>query len=279
MLDLLERLRKEWHVIKGAPFSFMIVCVVVITAGYGCIRWYYSDKLKDATTRADQWRSDVDYWKDQAGRKPGCPAPEVKKEPNPENPTPEKSTPSVKRIPNTAQPKPPSISQSNNSGGINVLQGSNGQNSPIVNSPITVGTLPKHIQPNDALTLTDYLLKAKNSAVGVKIVVAADQFSRSSPFVDEFYNVFHDAQWPMKDNGVNGVMTLAAPAAKRFQGAMVTIKGEPLKPGESVNISAPDPLYYVASVLQSLNVDRSLNRDPKAEEGLIIIQFQGGFPN
>jgi hypothetical protein len=73
MVALLERLRKEWHVIKATPFSFAIVCLIAISACFGGIRWYYTDKIKDANARTDQWKGDVDYWKDRAGQKPECP--------------------------------------------------------------------------------------------------------------------------------------------------------------------------------------------------------------
>jgi hypothetical protein len=60
--------------------------------------------------------------------------------------------------PSTTQPG--SISQSN-SGGINVQQGTTGNNSPIINSPITVGDVPKSISPQDMSALTSYFLNAK----------------------------------------------------------------------------------------------------------------------
>jgi hypothetical protein len=59
--------------IKAAPFSFVMVCVVAIAACLGAFRWLYTDKLKEANTRSEQWKSDVEYWKDLANRKPAPP--------------------------------------------------------------------------------------------------------------------------------------------------------------------------------------------------------------
>jgi len=196
--------------------------------------------------------------------------------------------PQIKPIPAAKPAKRPSLVESNpinvptigqsNSGGVNVQQATTGKNSPIVNSPVTIGSVPKHIAPQDELTLTDYLLKTKASAARLHIVIAADQYSRPSPFVDEFYGLFKNGQWPMRDGGVTEFMGFSAPAPKKFQGAVVVIKGEPIKPGETVNIAAPDPVFYIGTVLNTLKITRSLTRDPNAEQGLIIIQFEGGFP-
>lgn len=69
MLSLLEKLQKEWPSIRKSPWSFAIVCTVTIGASYGLIQNYYHDKLADSEKRAQQWKGDVDYWKDLAQRK------------------------------------------------------------------------------------------------------------------------------------------------------------------------------------------------------------------
>jgi len=166
-----------------------------------------------------------------------------------------------------------SITQSN-SGGINIQQGTTGSNSPIINSPITVGDAPKTIQSQDREALKKFFQNAPTKA---KIEVWADQVSGVSPLPDDFYDVLKDAKWVMVQTGVNHYMGFAAPG-RRFQGAIVTIKGDPLGPGEGVTVGPSDPLFFIGQALQALGVTRSLNRDPKMDGGLIKIDFQGGFP-
>lgn len=45
---------------------------------FGGWKWYYAEHLKGAENRANNWKSDADYWKDVANRKPAaqeCPSP------------------------------------------------------------------------------------------------------------------------------------------------------------------------------------------------------------
>jgi hypothetical protein len=70
MVALLEKLKKEWHVIRAAPWSFVIVCVVAIATINGGFRYAYREKLADSDRRASQWKNDAEYWKEVAGRKP-----------------------------------------------------------------------------------------------------------------------------------------------------------------------------------------------------------------
>jgi hypothetical protein len=71
----LEKFRKEGEVIRGAPFSFIIVCVVAIGILWGSFHHVYKGKLDDAHEQTDGWRntagrwqSDVEFWKDAASR-------------------------------------------------------------------------------------------------------------------------------------------------------------------------------------------------------------------
>jgi hypothetical protein len=120
---------------------------------------------------------------------------------------------------------------------------------------LTVGNIPKHISPEDMKTLKDYLSKAElRLTAGIELQISADQYSRSSLFVDGFYTLFHDSHWPMKDAGVAEVMTLAGPTVKKFQGAVVAIKGEPFQQGgEDTVVREPDPLYYIGNVFLVLS--------------------------
>jgi len=179
----------------------------------------------------------------------------------------------------TSPPVAPSVSQ-NNSGGINVQQATAGRNSPIINSPVTIGNVPKHVAQEDIEKLVEYLSKAKSHAAGIALRISADQYSRTSPFVDDFFNLFKNAQWPMKDAGVDEVVAFSPPTTKKFQGAVVAIKGEPVKyDGEQIVITEPDPLFYIGEVLKALKVPFTLKRDQSYEQGIISIQFEGGFPD
>ncbi len=182
-------------------------------------------------------------------------------------------------LPKAAQPQA-GIQQSN-SGGLSILQGTTGANSPIVNSPITVGNVPKHISPEDFKTLEDYLSKAElRLTPGIGLQITADQYTRSSPFVDDFYTLFHDSHWPMKDAGVGEVMGFSSPTVKKFKGAVVTIKGEPFEhDGEQTTVHEPEPLYYIGTVLKALKVPTTLKHDQNMETGLIVLQFEGGLPD
>ena len=65
------------------------------------------------------------------------------------NPSSPVASPNPQPKPKPSSPptvSPGSIVQ-NNSGGANVLQGTTGENSPIINSPVTIGRVPKTISP------------------------------------------------------------------------------------------------------------------------------------
>ena len=78
MLALLEKLKQEWHVIRAAPWSFSIVCLVVIVACWSGFHYAYQEKLADSDRRATQWKGDADYWKEIANRKPTSQEADVK---------------------------------------------------------------------------------------------------------------------------------------------------------------------------------------------------------
>lgn len=56
--------------IKAAPWSFTIVCLVTIAGCFGGFRLYYHSKLEDSETRGQHWKDDADYWKDLATHPP-----------------------------------------------------------------------------------------------------------------------------------------------------------------------------------------------------------------
>ena len=87
-----------------------------------------------------------------------------------------------------------------------------------------------------------FLQQAKSA---VTIGITADQYSGTAPFPDDFYDAFKSAGWMMRDAGVTRMMVFTPPG-KQFQGALVTEKGEPLKPGEVASFlpTAPEPVSY-----------------------------------
>jgi hypothetical protein len=60
-LTILDRLRNEWGVIKGAPFSFVIASMVVLIFCSGAFWWYYGAVLihKEAQIQTLQTESDT----------------------------------------------------------------------------------------------------------------------------------------------------------------------------------------------------------------------------
>jgi hypothetical protein len=162
-----------------------------------------------------------------------------------------------------------------NSGGVNVQQGTTGDNSPITNSPITIGNVPKDISDKEMASLVDYLSSAPQK---VPIFINADQISGTVPFPDKFYDALNSAGWPMIRPGVDR-MTGFGPPGKPFRGAVVAVKGEPLKPGETVNTGPSDPLTYIGKALDRFKIPIILKREPNQTEGQIAIVFEGGFPN
>jgi hypothetical protein len=167
--------------------------------------------------------------------------------------------------------QPPSVQQSN-SGGVNVQQATVGENSPIINSPITVGNVPKRISPTDLTAITQYLSEAKTKA---RIRVAVAQNSNAVPFANDVYKAFKDAGWTMEEPGVSEVIMFWAPG-KKFQGVEVMCKGLSVAPNEQVLVHEGEPLFYVGTILKALKVPMALKRDPDQKDAdLITLQFEG----
>jgi hypothetical protein len=162
-----------------------------------------------------------------------------------------------------------------NSGGINIQQGTTGADRSIINSPITVGNIPKAISVQDMVALKKYFLDAKSKS---KVQISADQFSGAAPLPDDFCDALKGGQWTMVDAGVNHMTVFSAPG-KKFQGAVVTINGEPLPDGQMTYVDASDPIFYIGNALEALKIPRILKRNKNQPEGVISITFEGGFPD
>jgi len=122
--------------------------------------------------------------------------------------------------------------------------------------------------------LRNYFLAAKSKS---KIQISADQFSGAVPLPDDFYDALKNGGWTMVDAGVNHMMLFSAPGRK-FQGAVVTVKGEPLTEGQIIQVDGSDPIFYIGNALQSLKIPRTLQRNENQPEGVIAVTFEGGFP-
>jgi hypothetical protein len=105
------------------------------------------------------------------------------------------------------QPATGSIIQSN-SGGVNVLQGTTGANSPIINSPITIGKVPKTIPPDLADELVAFLKAAPTKA---KVDVMVDQLSGVEPSARRVLRCPEESRGPLAATGASHVMALYAP--------------------------------------------------------------------
>ena len=108
-----------------------------------------------------------------------------------------------------------------NTGGVNIQQGTTGADSPIINSPISVGNIQKAISIQDMVVLKKYFLDAKSKS---KVQISADQFSGAVPLPDNFYDSLKGGAWTMVDAGVNHMMLFSSPGRK-LQGAVVTVTG------------------------------------------------------
>jgi len=193
-------------------------------------------------------------------------------------PQPQKAprTTKAKQASSSSQPPPLVVTvQQNNSGGINIQQATTAENSPIVNKTITVETIPRRMSTNDVLAAKQYLSNSKRQA---RVKIAVDG-GNSVDFANDFYRTLEDAGWPMEDAGVDHFIGFAAPEAKRFQGAVVIVRGEPLKPSETVYFEQSDPVTYIVGLLDLLKVPHILRRELDRPEGLILVQFEGGLPN
>lgn len=173
----------------------------------------------------------------------------------------------------TSPPSPPagSIVQSN-SGGVNVQQGTTGGNSPIINSPIVVGDVPRRISQVDMIQITNALRGFPNKC---KVKIRAEQLGNTGPFANDLYKAFKDAGWDMADTGVEGFMVVGVPmkAAK----ADVNENGETIQQINSLTFQAGSPFTFIAQIILSLGLHVDVQRGKDIAPGLVVISFSGRF--
>jgi hypothetical protein len=161
-----------------------------------------------------------------------------------------------------------------NSGGLNIQQGTTGSNSPIINSPITVGNGPKAISPEDMKELVAFLGSAP---IKTKLVVCADEFSSDVPFPQDFLRAFHDAGWNTMEGSIQRPPRDMLPY---FRGARIYLYRDRT---DNSKLSASDPVVYVVKALHALKVPYTIFQtgdvpdqgDPKNE--VIAVVFLNGF--
>jgi len=66
MIDKVDRLKKEWHTIKGAPYSFSIVTIILISVCLLAFGAYYDHRMDLLRESESHWKGNAEYWKDQA---------------------------------------------------------------------------------------------------------------------------------------------------------------------------------------------------------------------
>ena len=66
LVSEIDRLKREARVIKQAPASFFIVCLIAMGLMWGAFHFVYKDKLDNAHEDTSHWKSSSDYWKDRA---------------------------------------------------------------------------------------------------------------------------------------------------------------------------------------------------------------------
>lgn len=119
--------------IKAAPYSFAIVCVVVVASCLIGFHWHYTGKLTESDGRAAKWREDADYWKEVASRPKSSASernPTPTQSPVKEHTIPRNSTTSAATSTKPSSAPPPVI----NAPGSNVIAGGTVNGNPTVNN-------------------------------------------------------------------------------------------------------------------------------------------------
>jgi len=163
-----------------------------------------------------------------------------------------------------------SISQSN-SGGTNVLQGTTGPNSPIIDSPINVGEVPMKISPSEMEEIVDLFLKAKSKS---KVIVSADQYSAPSSYPDDFYQALKDGGWDMAGYTSVGRGVIDLENGKPIAHVLIIVNTKWVGP----NAPPESPLNYILRAFQFyLKIPPVLEYTQNQPEDLISIRFKGPF--
>jgi hypothetical protein len=121
----------------------------------------------------------------------------------------------------TSTRSPGSVVQ-NNSGGVNVQQGTTGDNSPIINSPITVGSIPRSLDPDQGAKFAHALGPNPAGFMGIACLLGDNE---GCDYADQIRKEIALDQWD-HSGGLSRVVYTGSP-----QGVIVVIaQGEDANP-------------------------------------------------
>ena len=184
-------------------------------------------------------------------------------------PTPLQARPQTGNAASKAPTAPSGSIVQNNSGGVNVQQGTTGTNSPIIDSPITIGTLGKAITPKNKAVLAALFLNAKAKC---RVLITADQHNAATPLPQDFLDVLVAGKWPV--SGVDAYTDLSA-ATYGSGGAMVMIRSDHSNEDQDRRFDDSEPIFYILKALQTENIRYVIYRSPLFTENTIKVDFRG----
>lgn len=204
MLDIVDRIRNEKAVISGAPYSFLIVALILASVIWGAEHYAFKNSLEDAQEqtsnwrdRADSWKSDAEYWKDLAQR------PVTGVTPNPVQPSasPAKTTPQPKSV-LPAKPKVEPSKKPEGEAKIGAVQTQTCATGPCVNgdngtASITnnFGAVPRVLTPAQSALLAQNIGPPAEGFGGIYCVIGDSEGCR---YADKLIAIFQSQGWPIK---------------------------------------------------------------------------------
>jgi hypothetical protein len=135
---------------------------------------------------------------------------------------------------------------------------------------ILKAVVPQRVSAADMARIKEYLSQVQTKT---RIQITVAQNSNAIPYANDVYKAFRLAGWTMEGEGASEVLVLWS--GKKFTGVTIVSKGEPIAPNEKVSVNEGDPLFYIATVLNMLEMPRELTREPKRDADLITLQFSG----
>ena len=274
MIDTFDRIKKEWSAIRGARYSFFVVCLLIGGLMWAGFHFYYDDKLSTAKNNADNWKNSADYWKDQASHKPECPAQKECPVEQPKNP--QAVSPSGGKQ-SKAKKTPPTIEQpGNNNGAVggdikqgpcSSLQVGGSQNQATVNCgdpPVPDRTIPDDKRPQ----IISFL-----SLAPAKVNLSAYQGSREAfKFANAWLAIFKEAKWEIQDNMVHTFISSGEPQV----GTIIAIRGEPVAPGGTVTVPNSTAASFVARAIQTAGETLHVQTNSNQDANLVFVSV---YPN
>jgi len=151
-----------------------------------------------------------------------------------------------------------SVSQ-NNSGGVNVQQTTTGDNSPIINSPITVGTVAMRIPEAKKLEIISVLAQHP-ARIGVTLVQGGD-----SEFARDWRDVLIAAGWETGGGGIGSFI----PTSGDMDGIWINIPGDVPKDGR-VWIGTDTPQAALREAARILGIEPKFAQSPTPGGGIMF---------